>query len=262
MKDLRKAAAETTQAAAERGADLVQDAIAKIQPLVEQAGEKVAPIAHEAKVRTADLASRKLDQIQPALNEALDKVTPAVDSARLKVQNELLPRLQDILYDAAERPDPAVDEKKARKARRRTRNRKVLKFVTISAAVAGLVAAVRQFLTTTDDGWTAHQPSNAYVNNTDNFAEAEADQDESTPVEVAASAEETGTSTSETSSAKGYGEGAYVGQQPPAEYVIKGNERSMKYHLPGTGGFDRTIPDVWFATEAAAEAAGFTRAQR
>ncbi|GAE78748.1 hypothetical protein JCM18920_272 [Cutibacterium acnes JCM 18920] len=31
--------------------------------------------------------------------------------------------------------------------------------------------------------------------------------------------------------------------------MIKGNDRSMKYHVPGSGGYDRTIADVWFATE-------------
>ena len=44
--------------------------------------------------------------------------------------------------------------------------------------------------------------------------------------------------------------------------MIKGNDRSMKYHVPGSGGYDRTIADVWFATEEAARAAGFTKAQR
>ena len=60
----------------------------------------------------------------------------------------------------------------------------------------------------------------------------------------------------------GYGPGSYIGDEPPAAYVIKGNERSMKYHLPGSGGYDRTIADVWFDSEDAAQGAGFTRAQR
>ena len=36
----------------------------------------------------------------------------------------------------------------------------------------------------------------------------------------------------------------------------------MKIHVPGTGGYERTIAEVWFESEAAAEAAGFTKAQR
>ncbi|WP_130865035.1 sunset domain-containing protein [Acidipropionibacterium timonense] len=55
---------------------------------------------------------------------------------------------------------------------------------------------------------------------------------------------------------------SYVGDNPPEGFVIKGNERSKKYHVPGSGGYDRTIADVWFSSEADAEAAGFTRAQR
>ena len=59
-----------------------------------------------------------------------------------------------------------------------------------------------------------------------------------------------------------YGEGSYVGDEPPEGYVIKGNDRSMKYHLPGSAAYERTIAEVWFASEEAAEAAGFVRAQR
>ena len=36
----------------------------------------------------------------------------------------------------------------------------------------------------------------------------------------------------------------------------------MKFHVKGNGGYERTIADVWFDSEAAAEAAGFTKAQR
>ena len=61
---------------------------------------------------------------------------------------------------------------------------------------------------------------------------------------------------------KNYGEGSFTGENPPEGFTIKGNERSMKYHVPGTGGYERTIPEVWFDSEEAAEKAGFTRAQR
>jgi hypothetical protein len=59
-----------------------------------------------------------------------------------------------------------------------------------------------------------------------------------------------------------YGEGSYAGPNPPEDFTIKGNERSMKYHLPGSAGYARTNGDVWFASEETAEAAGFVRAQR
>ncbi len=59
-----------------------------------------------------------------------------------------------------------------------------------------------------------------------------------------------------------YGEGAYVGSEPPEGFTIKGNERSKKYHLEGSGGYERTIAEVWFNSEDAAKTACFTRALR
>ena len=58
------------------------------------------------------------------------------------------------------------------------------------------------------------------------------------------------------------GEGVYVGHEPPAGFVIKGNERSKKYHLPESAGYGRTVAEVWFNSEEAAQQAGFVRAQR
>ena len=45
----------------------------------------------------------------------------------------------------------------------------------------------------------------------------------------------------------------------PEGFAIKGNVDSMLYHTPGSPFYDRTIAEVWFATEAAAEAAGFSK---
>jgi hypothetical protein len=58
------------------------------------------------------------------------------------------------------------------------------------------------------------------------------------------------------------GEGVYVGHEPPEGFVIKGNERSRKYHLPESAGYARTTGEVWFSSEEAAQQAGFVRAQR
>jgi hypothetical protein len=63
-------------------------------------------------------------------------------------------------------------------------------------------------------------------------------------------------------SARWSGEGVYVGSEPPEGFVIKGNERSMKYHMPEAAGYGRTIAEVWFNSEEAAQQAGFVRAQR
>jgi hypothetical protein len=58
------------------------------------------------------------------------------------------------------------------------------------------------------------------------------------------------------------GEGVYVGSEPPEGFTIKGNERSMKYHVPESAGYGRTMAEVWFNSEEAAQQAGFIRAQR
>jgi hypothetical protein len=58
------------------------------------------------------------------------------------------------------------------------------------------------------------------------------------------------------------GEGVYVGSEPPEGFTIKGNERSMKYHVPESAGYSRTVAEVWFNSEEAAQQAGFIRAQR
>ena len=48
------------------------------------------------------------------------------------------------------------------------------------------------------------------------------------------------------------------GSAPSAEFVVKGNKDSMKYHAAGSQYFDQTIAEVWFTTPEAAEKAGFT----
>jgi hypothetical protein len=58
------------------------------------------------------------------------------------------------------------------------------------------------------------------------------------------------------------GEGVYVGSEPPEGFTIKGNQRSMKYHVPESAGYSRTAAEVWFNSEEAAQQAGFVRAQR
>jgi len=46
----------------------------------------------------------------------------------------------------------------------------------------------------------------------------------------------------------------------PEGFDIKGNENSMKFHTPDSPWYDQTEAEVWFRTEEAAEAAGFTKA--
>lgn len=57
-----------------------------------------------------------------------------------------------------------------------------------------------------------------------------------------------------------YGADSYRGDNPPAGYEIKAKEESKKFHTPSSPWYGRTIAEIWFRTEEAAEAAGFINA--
>ena len=59
-----------------------------------------------------------------------------------------------------------------------------------------------------------------------------------------------------------FGEGSHAplaDDSMPEGFEIKGNADSMLYHVPGSSFYDRTKAEVWFASEEAAEAAGFSK---
>ena len=61
-----------------------------------------------------------------------------------------------------------------------------------------------------------------------------------------------------------YGEGsaaALADGSAPEGFTIKGNAGSMKFHTVESPWYDRTKAEVWFASEEAAEAAGFVNAK-
>lgn len=299
-KELKKAAAHSAAAATDvrqSAQAALNEAVSRASDLIADAQKAAGPMAHDAKVRTADFAAKRLDAWEPHIKDAMDKVSPAVDAARDRISDDFLPKLQSLLNDAADNPAIAEASSRGKAAVqalrgevepvKKNKGKKFVKFIAISAIVAGAVAAVRHFLTPKDDGWTAHEPSKAYVNNNDTFAKAakvaeenteaaaskvedelmtdavpaptdnfDGAADAATPQDAVANAE-AGEDTD-----NGYGDGSYVGETPPEGFSIKGNERSKKYHLAGSGGYDRTIAEVWFNSEEAAEKAGFTRAQR
>lgn len=47
--------------------------------------------------------------------------------------------------------------------------------------------------------------------------------------------------------------------EAPEGYPIKGNANSMKYHTPDSPFYGRTVAEIWFASEADAEAAGYEK---
>jgi large subunit ribosomal protein L4 len=57
-----------------------------------------------------------------------------------------------------------------------------------------------------------------------------------------------------------YGKGSHAslgGGAQPEGFAIKGHADSVQYHLPGSASYDSVEADVWFATAADAEKAGF-----
>ena len=288
---LREAAAETTHTAAERGAAALDAAIEKLQPLLEQAAEKVGPLADDAlkradhaRVVAAKYAADTLDQVQPQLNEALDKVSPAVERAQRAVQNDLIPKLIELLREAAEHPAvvgilenarEAADEVESRglatvaavkgelELPKKSKGRTFVKIAVVGALLGAAAVAVKTFLGSKDQGWAPHEPSPAYT-----YTDTPTPKDpEPEPVDDSDEGDEETDEIREPETmleepANPFGEGSFVGAEPPEGFTIKGNDRSMKYHVPESGGYERTIADVWFNSEDSAQAAGFTRAQR
>lgn len=89
----------------------------------------------------------------------------------------------------------------------------------------------------------------------------ESDVDESAEPEALVSDEAVEVEESESDDEHPYGAGSHVapedGSQPDG-FPIKGNADSMLYHVPGSAFYDRTVAEVWFATEEDAERAGFS----
>lgn len=62
-------------------------------------------------------------------------------------------------------------------------------------------------------------------------------------------------------------ESKYAGSKPatadnaaPEGFAVKGNEDSMKFHVPGSRWYDSTVAEVWFDSAESAAAAGFAPA--
>lgn len=285
---LREAAAETTHTAAERGAAALDAAIERLSPLLEQAADRMGPLADDAKKRAdharvtaAKYAADKLDSVQPQLNGALDKVVPAVEKAQKAVQDEFVPKLIALLHEAAEHPAVAGVLEDARGAAGEIENRGRLtvaavseelalpkkskgktfaKIAVVGALLGAAAVAVKTFLGSKDQGWAPHEPNPAYT-----YTDTPTPEDPE-PAPFDDSDEEIDDVVADTEPLQDhttpFGEGSYVGAEPPEGFTIKGNDRSMKYHVPESGGYERTIADVWFNSEEAAQAAGFIRAQR
>lgn len=258
-----------------RSARLASDTFEKVQPAIDDALNRVSPVV-DATVR----------KVRPAVDDVLERIPPTVDYARERVQDDVLPALAAHLRHLAAQPLAkelqaaaaasalAAQLEKASGKKKHSGWRTFGRILLAGALLGGVVVAVRKLFADPAAGWENHVPKNStYVadptlsDEEDLFgdalhqptdeavaapasetpAEPEAPKTEAAPVDPAASP---------------YGPGSYVGDEPPADYLIKGNDRSLKYHVPGMAAYERTIAEVWFESEDAAKAAGFTRAQR
>jgi len=347
--------------ASEKIAPLASQASEKIAPWAKAAGEKLTPLTEQAKVwgaQAKELGGKALSEAQknmgPTLENAKEVASEKFRQAYDSFQEDILPGLEEKASQVSEHPmtQEARQHREAAVAAIRGESlepeksekkhggfKKFLCWSSVVSAVGVGVYAARKFLTSSDDGWTAHEPTETYswtpkaptAFSKDDAASCCSDakgsscecrNDSSTSAKDDAPATAPDTVTEGNSATEMTAEGApaqghksshgtskpvtkpekpaagskpaaksvadtspepvatpvaedpkaestqdtsvdsYVGDNPPEGFIIKGNERSKKYHVPGSGGYDRTIADVWFTTEEAARKAGFTRAQR
>ena len=262
-------------------AQFASDTRDNLQPYVDDAMSRVQPHLDDARARVQPLVETGRDRfehdVRPRLHEALDNVNamPQTQEAKRRFAAATAALAGDLAL-----PEPVAAPAK------RSKGRTFLQVALASGLLAGVVYAIKRFLAPEDTGWQAHEASPAYRSREDYLAETadtaaekasdlkEAAEDKHADVKDAVQDKaddlhEAVSTPRRAADAEGdpfvvspYGEGSHVGDDVPAGFAIKGNERSMKYHVPGSGGYDRTIADVWFETEDAALAAGFTKAQR
>ncbi|MFW6597040.1 hypothetical protein ACQBAU_06080 [Propionibacteriaceae bacterium Y2011] len=150
----------------------------RVDPYRQQFVDRVGPLAEQARKSGASAAHDALERITPVLDDAWERVTPAVESARESVQGKLLPRLNDVLAEAAGHPAAQEASKRGRATAAALRGElevpkpkrklpRILGGIAIGAAVAGIaVVALRKLLDNRDAEWEAPAPSTYGGSNT------------------------------------------------------------------------------------------------
>jgi len=256
--DARDRLVPLAEAAVDRAIPLALDAKERLAPLAEAAADKARPLALDAKERLTPLAGVAIEKARPIAEQARGKMADVVEA-------EIIPRLVDLREQAepliehgpslaaaalvGETLEPVTEPKK-----RRHPIRKLLLLAALGA-VAWLVA--KTLLGSRDDGWELQETD---FDDTDDVADETPSADDAFASAKAVPAETKPAPTG--AEPADYGDGSYRGANPPKDFNIKGNERSMKYHVPKAIGYERTVTDLWFNSPEAAERAGFTRALR
>ena len=258
----------------------------------QRVSEGVSPFIQDARDRIVPLVSEAAERMQPTLEHAYE-------TAKDRVEHDVYPVFQDLWTDANENPTVQEASRRGRSAVAALRGDlllpepkpvpvkreggllgKILTVLGIAAVVGVVVIVIRAVLGSDDDGWSpaepmrpGHEDEEAAWGDSPFDSDSDVDTSAQESIDEAAEAmvseggplnpeDQSGAGESAQRAEQGYGEGAYVGSEPPEGFIIKGNERSMKYHTPEAAGYDRTNADVWFNSEEAALAAGFIRALR
>ncbi|MCL2490007.1 MAG: hypothetical protein FWF36_04680 [Propionibacteriaceae bacterium] len=233
--DVKSQVGEAAVQAKDRLVPLAIDAKDRLVPLAEAAVEKARPIALDAKDRLVPLAEVVMDKARPVVGQARHKVTEVIEADVMPALTDLRDQIEplaerSVLAVAALKGEDLVPAPPEPKKRRHP----ILKALGLAVLGAAILLIVKTLLESRDDGWQLQDEEDGFAPADEAFQEAPID----------------------------YGEGSYRGDNPPEGFTIKGNERSMKFHVPTALGFERTVTDLWFSSPEAAEQAGFTRALR
>jgi hypothetical protein len=181
--------APATHAAADRVAPLANSAADRIAPLAASAADRLGPYAQQARDRVSPYAQLAADRVGPVASgakkrgarvahDALETIGPkfddAVETSRLKVRNDLLPKLtaalgaaagSELVAEATRRGQATLAAAKGELELPPPKKKgRWLKRFAILAAIAGAaVVAARKFLGNADADWQAARPSTPYT---------------------------------------------------------------------------------------------------
>ena len=271
-KKAKKEAEKVARRFAKQSSKTFDQVVDYVTPRAQQAAEKVAekvnPALEDAREQLAPVVSELADRVQPVVHDAYETVSDKVHDLARQVEDhpeikkarkqgkKICKKGKKTLSDVRSKVD-SIDYEKLNlpvKPKKKSLAPRIFAVLGLAALVGVIVVVVKTVLGSKNDGWSPQEPMRSARDD-----EAWPDDPFEDQHHVAArQADEDVDEQSDTSAQ----DGSYRGDEPPEGYVIKGNERAMKYHVPEAAGYDRTNADVWFNSEDAAQKAGFTRAQR
>ena len=181
-------AAAYLTAAQDKAAPLASQVNDKIGPLTDQLSDKIGPISEKLGPISDQAVEAGKKALDVSKEYAQEKVVPTLHQAYDAFQKDVLPGLEEraekvtalpAVEEATRRGQAAVsalkgestelaakagmETKSVKKAKRRGKFGKVLGTLAILGGIsAAAVVASRRFMSSSDDGWTAHEPKVTY----------------------------------------------------------------------------------------------------